>query len=318
MKQFFVNPDSGLFRAGWRIFLFVVVFLAITTVGMFSVRFVLGSLPKLSPQQFTILAITATLAVYVARRYLDRRSFVSLGLQLDRFTVLDVIAGIVISALIMTCMFFLLLGIGVIDYHGFSWWGDAVGPDVVFSWAALPIMLIVFYKLAIVAWWEELVFRGYFLQNLAAGTNLLWATIISSLAFGLIHVLNPDGTLMGGLLIVLITPQLIYAYVKTGQLWLPVGLHLGWNFFQASIFGFPASGQVSPSMISQSPLGPEWLSGGKFGAEGSILIIPVTLASYLLIHYWVRTTRQPDQKFFAMMLESDEAATSVSQSAPAS
>ena len=122
---------------------------------------------------------------------------------------------------------------------------------------------------------------------------------------------------MGGLLIVLITPQLIYAYVKTGQLWLPVGLHLGWNFFQASIFGFPASGQVSPSMISQSPVGPEWLSGGKFGAEGSILIIPVTLLSYLLIHYWVRATRQPGQGFFEMMPASDQDTTPASQTAPA-
>ncbi|MGI9200761.1 MAG: CPBP family intramembrane glutamic endopeptidase, partial [Woeseiaceae bacterium] len=98
------------------------------------------------------------------------------------------------------------------------------------------------------------------------------------------------------LLIVLITPQLIYAYLKTGQLWLPMGLHLGWNFFQASIFGFPSSGNVSASLISQSPVGPEWLSGGKFGAEGSVLIIPVTILSYFVIHYWVRMTRQSDQK----------------------
>ena len=122
---------------------------------------------------------------------------------------------------------------------------------------------------------------------------------------------------MGGILIVLITPQLIYAYVKTGQLWLPVGLHLGWNFFQASVFGFPASGQVSLSMISQSPVGPEWLSGGKFGAEGSILIIPVTILSYLMIHYWVRATRQPGQGLFEMMVASSDESSQVSQSAPA-
>jgi hypothetical protein len=152
-------------------------------------------------------------------------------------------AGIVISAMIMATMFFMLLGIGVIEFHRFSWWGDNVGLEAVFTAAAVPVALAVFYKLAIVAWWEELVFRGYFLQNLIAG----------------------------------------------------VGLHLGWNFFQASVFGFPASGQVSPSMISQSPVGPEWLSGGKFGAEGSVLILPVTLLSYLLIHYWVCATRQSGQ-----------------------
>lgn len=317
MKNYFFNPETGLIRAGWRILIFVVIFFAITAVGMVTARAILGGLPKLSPQQFTVLAITATIAVFIARRYLDKRSFVSLGLQVDRFALLDIISGIVISALIMATMFFLLLQIGVIEFHGFSWWTDSVGPDVVFSVAALPVVLIVFYKLAMVAWWEELVFRGYFLQNLVAGTNLIWATIISSLVFGLTHILNPDGTIMGSILIALITPQLIYAYVKTGQLWLPIGLHLGWNFFQASIFGFAASGQVSPSMISQSPVGPEWLSGGKFGAEGSILIIPVTILSYFLIHYWVRATRQPEQRLFEMMAPNSDESSRVSQSAQA-
>ena len=301
MKKFFINSETGLLRAGWRIFVFLLLFMAITMAGMFTVRTILGSLPKLSPQQWSTLAVTATLAVFIARKYLDKKSFVSLGLRCDRFAVLDVLSGIVNSALVMATVFYTMLWAGFIEFHGFSWWTDSVGPDVVFTMAALPIVMAVAYELTIVAWWEELVFRGYFFQNLVAGTNLVWAIVISSLVFGLIHILNPDGTIMGGILIVLITPQLIYAYLKTGQLWLPMGLHLGWNFFQASIFGFAASGNVSPSLISQSPVGPEWLSGGKFGAEGSVLIIPVTILSYFLVHYWVRATRQPGQGLFEIM-----------------
>jgi len=303
VKNIFVNSETGLLRAGWRILIFVVLFLAITVVGMIAVRWILGGLPKLSPQQWTVILVTATTAVYIARKYLDKRSFVSLGLRFDRLAVLDILSGIVNSALVMAVMYFMLLSLGLIEFHGFSWWTDSVGPEVVFTLAVLPIILKVVYELTVVAWWEELVFRGYVLQNLAAGTNLVWATVISSLAFGLIHIMNPDGTVMGGLLIVLITPQLIYAYLKTGQLWLPMGLHLGWNFFQASIFGFPSSGNVSASLISQSPVGPEWLSGGKFGAEGSVLIIPVTILSYFVIHYWVRMTRQPGQSLFEFKAE---------------
>ena len=303
VKSIFVNSETGMLRAGWRILIFIMLFLSITVAGMITVRWILGGLPKLSPQQWTVILVTATTAVYIARRYLDKRSFVSLGLRFDRLAVLDILSGIVNSALVMTVMYFMLLSAGLLEFHGFSWWTDAVGPEVVFSMAVLPIILKVVYELTVVAWWEELVFRGYVFQNLVAGTNLVWATVISSLAFGLIHIMNPDGTVMGGLLIVLITPQLIYAYLKTGQLWLPMGLHLGWNFFQASIFGFPSSGNVSASLISQSPVGPEWLSGGKFGAEGSILIIPVTILSYFVIHYWVRMTRQPDQRLFEFKAE---------------
>lgn len=303
MKKLFVNSETGLLKAGWRILLFVIMFLGITAAGMTGARAILGSLPKLSLQQFFILGVCATLAVYLARRFLDKRSFVSLGLRVDRFALLDIVSGVVNSALVMATVFFMMLSLGLIEFHGFSWWTDGVGPEVNFQMAILPVVLAVGLKLTIVAWWEELVFRGYFFQNLIAGTNLKWAIIISSLVFGLTHMMNPHGTILGGLLIAFITPQLIYAYLKTGQLWLPMGLHLGWNFFQASVFGFASSGQDSPSMISQSPLGPEWLSGGEFGAEGSILIIPVTLASYFLIHYWVRATRSPGQRMFEIMVK---------------
>jgi len=298
MKKYFMNPETGLLRAGWRILAFFAIFMAITASGMIGVRTILGSLQKNSVLQWSILAIAATAAVYIARKYLDRKSFPSLGLVWDKYAVLDILSGIVNSALVMTATYFVMLWANLIEFNGFTWWTDDAAADAVFRVAALPVVLAVFYKLSVVAWWEELVFRGYVFQNMIAGIGLKWSIILSSLIFGFGHALNPEASILSSVLIAIITPQLIYAYLKTGQLWLPMGLHLGWNFFQASIFGFAASGQKSPSMISQSPIGPEWLSGGAFGAEGSILVIPFTILSFFLIHYWVRVTRQPGQKLF--------------------
>ena len=293
-----MNPETGLLRAGWRILAFFAIFIAITASGMIGVRTILGSLQKNSVLQWSILAVTATTAVFIARKYLDRKSFPSLGLVWDKYAVLDILSGIVNSALVMAATFFVMLWANLIEFNGFTWWTDDVPTDAAFRVAVVPVVLAVLYKLSVVAWWEELVFRGYVSQNMIAGIGLKWSVILSSLIFGFGHALNPDASILSSVLIAIITPQLIYAYLKTGQLWLPIGLHLGWNFFQASIFGFAASGQKSPSMISQSPIGPEWLSGGAFGAEGSILVIPFTILSYFLIHYWVRATRQPGQKPF--------------------
>jgi len=298
VKKYFINPETDFLRAGWRILAFVVIFLLVTAVAMFSVRAILGGLPRGSDLQFTIMALAATVAVFIARKYVDKKSLSSLGHTFDKFAVLDIFAGIVNSALVMAGMYFVLLWTNLVEFNGFSWWTDAASADAVFRLAVLPIMFAVLYKLTIVAWWEELVFRGYIFQNMVSGMGLIWSVVISSLVFGILHSLNPDATILSSLLIALITPQLIYAYLKTGQLWLPMGLHLGWNFFQASVFGFAASGQVSPSLISQTPVGPEWLSGGGFGAEGSVLIIPLTVISIFLIHYWVRATRQPGQGLF--------------------
>lgn len=298
MKNVFINPDTGLLRAGFRLIVFAVVFALITTIGMVTVRTINGGLPKLSLLQFATLGVTATLAVFVARRFLDKKSFVSLGLKLDGTAAADTLIGIVISALVMAGMFSLLLSLGLIEFHGLSWWGDDTGGQ--FQATAVLAIGAVVAKLTIVAWWEELVMRGYVFRNLIAGVGLAWAIALSSLLFGFTHGLNPNATLLTSVLIAVITPQLIYAYLKTGQLWLPIGLHLGWNFFQASVFGFAASGQDSPSLIRQSPVGPEWLSGGAFGAEGSILIVPATALSCLIIHYWVRFTRKSQEPVFAI------------------
>ena len=298
MKKVFVNPATGLLRAGWRLMAFFAIFLGLTAGGMLAVRFVLGGLRKGSDLQFAILATTATIAVFIARKYLDKQSMTSLGLKWDRHAILDLISGILNSAFVMACVYFLMLWTNLIEFNGFAWWTDQPPTDAVFRGSTILIVLSVFFNLAIVALWEELVFRGYVLQNMIAGIGLMWSIILTSFIFAFGHSFNPDASILSILILAIITPQLIYAYLKTGQLWLPIGLHLGWNFFQASIFGFAASGQVSPSLISQTPVGADWLSGGKFGAEGSILILPFTLFSFFLIHYWVKKSRWPQQRLF--------------------
>lgn len=188
-------------------------------------------------------------------------------------------------------MYFTLSALGLIAFEGFSWWSDDPNALGSFTENSLLTALAVLFQFVVVAWWEELAFRGILLQNLAKGLSLKWGVIISTIGFGLIHAANPNATLWSSLLIMLISLKLVYAYVKSGQLWLPIGLHLGWNFFQASVFGFASSGHVSPSLIAQSPIGADWLSGGAFGAENSIFIIPFTLGSLYLMHLWIKSSR---------------------------
>ncbi len=302
MKEYFINPDSRRLRAGWRILIFFLIFITITAVLMVTVRTILGGLRRGSDLQFFLLGISATAAVFIARRFLDKKTLTSLGLGWDKFAVLDLLSGILNSALVMAGIYCVMLGANLIEFHGFTWWQDDPAPGANLQVLIFPVVIAILFKLAIVAWWEELVFRGYLLQNLMDGIGFKWSIVFSSLVFSLGHIFNPNATLLSALLIALTTPQLIYAYLKSGRLWLPIGIHLGWNFFQASVFGFAASGQVSPSLISQSPTGPDWLSGGQFGAEGSLLILPFTLLSCFLIHYWVGATRHPGQKLFQTAL----------------
>lgn len=297
----FLN-NTGNLRAGWRILSFMAIFLAITATVMITVRTILGSLKKGSDLQFMLLALAATVAVVLARKFIDKKSFSSLGLKWDKFAMLDIFSGILNSALVMAGTYFILLYTHLIEFNGFTWWMDAETSSASFQLFAIPVVLVVLFKLTLVAWWEELVFRGYLFQNLIDGIGLKWSIVLSSIVFGFGHFFNPNATLLSTLMIALITPQLIYAYLKTGRLWLPIGLHLGWNFFQSAVFGFAASGQHSPSLIAITPGTPDWLSGGPFGAEGSLVIMPFTMLSFILIHYWVSNTRHPGQKVFQSVL----------------
>lgn len=205
MKKLFVNSTSGTLRSGWRIFVFFVILIAITPPVMIGTRAILGSLRGGSPLQIALLAVTATISVVIARKYIDKKPIKSLGLHWDRYAFLDVVSGILNSALVMAGIFFLLLGLGLIEFQGFSFWQN---PNLDVQTSAWSAVISVLMTLTVVAWWEELVFRGYFFRNLVDGTNLIWATVISSLLFGLIHSINPNTTLLSTFMITLIAPVL--------------------------------------------------------------------------------------------------------------
>lgn len=290
MKNIFINPDSKIIRAGWRILIFAILFLIFNAALMFGVRTILGALPAKGTLWFFLLGLAATLATFITTKYISKQPINSLGLK-RYLAVKDLLVGIIISALIMAFMYITLLGLGYIQFDGFSWWNDDSHTLANFTSASIGTALAIFFQFIIVAWWEELAFRGIILQNIAKGLNIKWGILISTLGFGLIHAGNPNATVLSTVLIIIITFQLVYAYLKSGQLWLPIGLHLGWNFFQASVFGFASSGHMSPSMIAQTPVASDWLSGGSFGAENSIFIVPFTLGSFYLMHLWVIHSR---------------------------
>jgi membrane protease YdiL (CAAX protease family) len=82
-----------------------------------------------------------------------------------------------------------------------------------------------------------------------------------------------------------------YAYLRTRQLWLPIGLHIGWNFFEGTIFGFPVSGTTSYQLIHQSVSGPEIITGGAFGPEAGLILLPALLLGTAMVIILTRNRR---------------------------
>ena len=82
-------------------------------------------------------------------------------------------------------------------------------------------------------------------------------------------------------------------FILTGELAIPIGLHMSWNFFQGSVFGFPVSGlKLGDSLITIQQGGPDFITGGTFGPEAGLIGLAAIILGGLMIVLWLRMTRE--------------------------
>jgi uncharacterized protein len=132
---------------------------------------------------------------------------------------------------------------------------------------------------------EETLVRGFVLRivEIAGGTWI--GVLVSSALFGLGHAFNPGATVTSSIAIALEAGVLLAAgYIVTGRLWFPIGLHMGWNFTEGSLFGMSVSGfNTTAGLFTGTLKGPVILTGGAFGPEASIFAVGVCLAVAVLL-----------------------------------
>ncbi len=122
---------------------------------------------------------------------------------------------------------------------------------------------------------EELLFRGVLFLSVEKWFGSWVALVVSSLVFGLTHLMNPQGTLEGALFIAVEAGVLLAAaFMLTRRLWLSIGFHMAWNYTQQAIFASIVSGNdAAPGLIRSTIKGPDYLTGGNFGVESSVLAL---------------------------------------------
>ena len=123
--------------------------------------------------------------------------------------------------------------------------------------------------------YEELLFRGVLFRSIETWFGSWAALVVSSLVFGLTHLMNPSGTIEGALFIAVEAGILLAAaFMLTRRLWLSMGFHVAWNYTQSAIFSSIVSGnEASQGLVRSTIKGPEWLTGGNFGVESSVLAL---------------------------------------------
>ena len=234
-----------------------------------------------SPNMIVFQAVsvaTVLLLMYIFRRLLDRLPFVTLGFQFGGTERLHLIIGFIWGAALILIIFGSLLIAGLIEI---SEWHTPSGA-----------MLATFIVMIFAASQEEFICRGYMLNNYMKSINKYLALLLVSVLFAAVHGANPNVSLVALLNIILAGLLLGIYYVHRQNLWFPVGLHIGWNFFQGVVMGSPVSGIRVDSLLTLNFVGNKWLTGGDFGFEASLVTSVVLIIATVLVHLQFRQSKE--------------------------
>jgi uncharacterized protein len=231
-----------------------------------------GSFPAMIALIFFALTLTIT---YVFCRWIDRRSLGSLGFEINGHGQ-EALAGAAFAVFIIgsSCLINQLTG------H-LKWMDILFDPKSLFL-ALGATLLSAFY--------EELIFRGYLLNNLMQSFPKWLALVISALLFMGFHW-NSSGLfpLLNMLVLGLIT-GLFYLY--TGNLWFPIFFHTAWKFMAGPILGF-TDDPSSQSLLQATVRGDENITGGASGLEGSVILTAVSLLSAVALYFILQKKISP-------------------------
>jgi membrane protease YdiL (CAAX protease family) len=132
---------------------------------------------------------------------------------------------------------------------------------------------------------EELIFRGTALRLLEQRWGSAVALAITSALFGVAHLMNPNSNVLSAVCVAIEAGLLLgIAYIATRSLWLPIGLHFGWNFAEGDILGCPDSGVAVSGVFHTSTHGNALITGGEFGPEGSLISPVLCLVVTMLLY----------------------------------
>jgi membrane protease YdiL (CAAX protease family) len=263
------------------------------TISLLSFVLTLAS-PASQKVAFLLRCGIAVLVLLLSGWILERRSPAEVGLA-RRNAMRNILLGLALSGLMMVLVTIIFTLAGWYHIQDVGGMGDGIG--------ALMGGLLLSFAIAV---HEEVLFRGILFRLLERGLGSSLALTLSALAFGWLHINNPGASWLSSLAIALEAGiSLAAAYMLTRSLWLSIGLHCGWNFFEGTVFGFNVSGNSFPVLLHSDTTGPQLWTGGVFGPEaGLVAILLWSIVSIVMLFTaarqgkiispaWIRKTTAP-------------------------
>jgi len=275
LRDLVLTGTGGRLRLGWRLLFFVVT---ATLVGL-TVEMLLPA----GTQSGAVVLLSGALVGGWATLALDGRTPGALGFYLSPVAGREAAVGLGLGVIVAMVVVLAIAALG-----GLRW---AAQPGTAGAWVVGSVSSLLFLTLPAAA--EEALLRGYPLQALAEAWGPSAALLVTSIAFGALHLTSPEVTWLGLANIAVAGLLLGAVYLRTGSLWWTTGMHLGWNWGHGYLADVPVSGLelLDAPFYDGVAQGPGWLGGGGFGPEGSVLATVVVLAAAAACWWspWLRT-----------------------------
>lgn len=293
-----IKNGSGQVRSGWLILVALIVMLLAQSIfmipGFVAFGMIEGANELVSSNEDIMRALDsypwiillvqgggtvgAICVTFLLWRIMNKETIESLGF---RGSLKDLGFGLFLGAISITIITFILMVSGNVTLMN-----SFLEPEFTVYALTFLIMFI------LVGVFEEMFFRGYVMSTMASRGNQKWVIyVVSALLFSIVHATNPNVSVLGLVNIALVGILFAYMFDATNSLWLPIGYHITWNYFQGNVFGFAVSGTTPHGIYNVNiAKGNELLTGGTFGLEGGVLATILIIFGFIATWYYAKRT----------------------------
>lgn len=225
--------------------------------------------PSISTYIQEVMFIVVPILIW---KFVEKKPLYKMGFERGKKSVVDFIVGLILGAVSISIVFVILLIsknvllIGNIDKPKFD-----------------MNVLNGFILCIMTGFAEEIFFRGYCLKSICEKSSKLMAVIISSILFSVLHIGNPNVKPLFFINVILVGILFSYMALKV-NIWLPIGFHGMWNYFEGNVWSFPNSGIVTKGIYSTKFVSNNVINGGLVGPEGGLAVTFIILIGLLTLY----------------------------------
>lgn len=210
-------------------------------------------------------------------RWLDKKKIREMGLTSIKSNSKEFLVGLVAGAITIS-----IVSIGIICFGNVEFVNPVNKPNISLS---LVYGLIAF---AFVGFGEEILSRGYIMSVLKQ-TRSKWVVLVGpALIFAMLHLANNGISILAFINLFLVGLLFAYMFMKSKNIWMPIGYHITWNYFQGYIWGFGVSGNDVQGLYKIKNVSDNIINGGAFGPEGGLMVTIVICLTFGFVYWYYK------------------------------